>query len=459
MLKFFNIYQNNMVFQQGRPIIICGFGEGKVKVSVSHCGETESVTVFAENGEWRAELPERCAGTGFCIIAESGSEKTEITDVAVGEVWLLSGQSNMECTLEYCTGTEEYIEKLGSVDVRFLDIECDISFSPRKNGEKIKWKKQTPESALNFSAIGGIFGYILGEKLGVPIGLIKNYRGGNCIATFLSEEKLRSRPENREWINRFEDEKKELKSAWSMVPTGLYNAMTVPLEPLRIRGVLWYQGESDSAEGRHVSYPYMLKDLTVQWREMFDDENLPVLSVMLPPFSQPPFNYKLVRQIQLEYARADENVQLISAADLGPGVDDEGEFGIHPKFKTPISERAALIAFSFVYHMDMGTWNAPSVKKIERCGDKLRISFSFTGKGLRAEPELKGFTASDDGVDFYEPKAELLDDCVVIHHCEKIKKICYCYINSSDDQSTLGGTLTNETGIPAFPFEADVSLL
>lgn len=458
MLKFYNLYQDGMVFQQGREIIVCGEGNGEVKVSFLCGNRSESVAVTAENGEWRAVISPKNVCRGAVITAESGGERIGISDVAVGEVWLVSGQSNMECDIAYCTGTEEYEEKFGGCDVRFLEMEQEIAFSPIKNRENMKWKKQTAESAQGFSAIGSIFGYILGDNLGVPIGLVKNYRGGNCIMTFISEQRLRAKEEYAECVSKLEEEKKELKSAWSMVPCGFYNAMTAPIAPLRFRGVLWYQGESDSAEGRTFLYPSFLKELKMQWREMFDDENLPVISVMLPPFSQPPFDYKIVRQIQLEADRADRFSELVSAADMGAMSDDEGWCGIHPRYKTPIAERAAAAALSAVYKKNLGEWNAPTIKRIERCGGALKLYFAHAGAGLKAEPYLSGLAVSLDGVDFYTPEAVLGKDFIVIKNCENVKKVRYCYVNSGDD-GTLGGTLTNETKIPAFPFEADVSLL
>lgn len=458
MLKFYNLYQDGMVFQQGREIIVCGEGSGAVKVSFLCGNRSESVSVSAENGEWRAVISPKGVCKGAVITAESGEEKIRISDVAVGEMWLIAGQSNMECDISYCTGTEEYEEKFGGCDVRFLEMEQEIAFSPLKNRENMKWKKQTAETAQGFSAIGSIFGYILGESLGVPIGLVKNYRGGNSIMTFISEQRLRARDEYGECVSKFEEEKKELKSAWSMVPCGFYNAMTAPIEPLRFRGVLWYQGESDSAEGRSFLYPLFLKDLKSQWREMFEDENLPVISVMLPPFSQPPFDYKIVRQIQLEADRADGFSELISAEDMGARGDDEGWCGIHPKYKTPIAERAALAALSAVYKKASGEWNAPVIKRTERCGGDIKLLFAHAGEGLKAEPKLSGLTVSCDGVDFYTPESVIGNDFILIKNCENVKKIRYCYINSADD-GTLGGNLTNETKIPAFPFEADVSLL
>lgn len=457
MIKLANIYGDNMVFQQGEPVIIWGYCDNKSRILIrwfeNDCCIAEA-TVFAEDGKWNAEFLPFKVKRDLTIRIENIEEELVLENVAVGEVWLCSGQSNIQCDFEYCTDTKEYIDKFAQYDIRFMDIEPMISFEKKENAENVKWVKVDKKTVLSLSVVSCVFGQCIGEKLDVPIGLIKNYRGGNSIISFLPEEIFREKEEYAFFVERFKAERKETKSDWSMIPAAFYNAMTVPLQVFRIKGVLWYQGETDSAYDRSKYYKALLKSLIAHWRKIFKNEELPIVLVQLCPFEQEPFDYKKIRQIQFEISREINNVHLVVTADLGP-TGEEGESAIHPKYKTPIGERCALAALSEVYNIDTDKeWSGPIIKSVYRDGKDLILVFEHCGEGLCADGRVKGFEIdkkNDFFVDYVSAVEIVLPDKVVIKDASDAETVKYCYANTVIDKS-LRGNLTNTTGIPASPF-------
>lgn len=458
MLKFATIYGDNMVFQQQMPMTVWGYGDDgdEIKVSItSDNGECVSEGVSTvKDGRWSVELSPLEVMKNLSLTAEGAGGVVRLTNVAVGEVWFCSGQSNAECNFNYCSGTEEYIDEVGKFDFRFMDIEPAISFEERENGENVRWIIPDKSNMMELGVVPVLFGHCLSRDLrDVPVAVVRNYRSGNCLFTYISDEIMRSRPEYSYMIDIFNDEKCETKSAWSMIPVAFYNAMTVPVKAFRFRGALWYQGESDAAFDRPKIYKQLLTDTIDMWRGMFRSPDMPVLMVMLCPFEQPPFDFKTVRQIQYEMAKEDENIHLISTADLGP-TGDEDESPIHPKFKTPISERAALAALGTVYKTESSEWCAPVLDTAVLEGKNIVMKFSHAGSGLVSTDEkLKGFDYTADGVYYHAADAEIVSpDTVIIKDASDARMVRYCCINLSEDKKTLGGTLTNDTGIPAIPF-------
>ena len=451
-LRFANIYSDNLVLQQGAPMTIWGFSEGGT-VTVSLMDGKEQLCTASDrtkDGRWKVVLPPMEVARGLTLQASCGGETVRCENVAVGEVWVCSGQSNMECDFRYCSGTEAYLEECGRYDVRFMDVEQAIRFERQEEAVSSRWILMNRETVMPVGVAAYIFGHCLAKELDVPVGLIRDYRSGNSIITFLSEERMRARAEYAPFVEQFLAEKKETKSAWSMIPCAIYNAMTAPLEVLRVRGVYWYQGESDAAFDRPGYYPQMLDDLVDQWRCAFCDPKLPVLLVQLPPFGDDPFDYKTVRQTQFSLARRDENIHLVVTADLGP-TGEEGESAIHPMYKNPVGERAARAACAEVYQVpDSGEWGGPLFEWAEVSGDKTILHFSHVGEGLCSDGPLRGFEFSRDGA-YFAPANAVITGRSTVELDGAAKIIRYCFINITEDR-TLGGNLTNETGVPASPF-------
>lgn len=449
MFKIFNIYSDNMIFQRNEPIRLCGICDDESDISAELIYENKCIqkaAAYVSDGRWAAELGPLSACRKITLRVVCGRECIELKNIAVGDVWLCSGQSNIECGFDYCVKTEKYTENFEKYDIRFLDMEQNISFDEESNLRNPKWLVVDNENYLPLSTVSCIFGQCLAKETDVPIGLVKNYRGGNSIITYLSEESLSACDDDGIFMHRLESEKKEIKSAWSMIPTAFYNAMTSPLKPFSFKGMLWYQGETDSAYSRPVYYKKSLKRLIGQYRETFGDK-LPVILVQLCPFETDPFDYKKIRQHQLEVSKETENTYLVITADLGPS-GEEGESAIHPKYKTPIGERCAMAALSNIYNTGGEEWCGPVFEYAEAEGDNLVLYFGHYGDGLLcSEDALSGFEAGENEFFINGVPAEITDkNKVTLKGCAGAKIIRYAYNNMAY------GNLTNNVKIPASPF-------
>ena len=454
MIKLLNIYSDNMIFQRGKPIKFCGYCSKNSMICVEiFSGEKllRQKKVSSEKNRWETELEAMEACRGLQIKISNGDESVTLSNVAVGDVWLCSGQSNIECDFNYCSGTEEYIGKFGNCDIRFLDMEQDINFSKNEELKNPKWISLNKENYMSLSVIGCIFGQYLAENINVPVGLIKNYRGGNSIVSFLSEENLKLCDRDGIFKEQLERERKEVKSAWSMIPTAFYNAMTAPIERFFIKGMLWYQGETDSAYERPIYYKELLKKLIEQYRAALNNLQLPVILVQLCPFEMEPFDFKVIREIQRKFADEVDNVYLIGTADMGP-TGEAGEDPIHPKYKTPIGERCALAALANVYGKDIGEWSSSIIKSVSRKDEDLILQFDHCADGLTADGEARGFEVGCDSFFINGAKAEILDkDKIIIKGASNAKIIRYSYANLTPEQN-WGGNVKNSIGMPMIPF-------
>ncbi len=452
MLKTSNIYTDNMIFQHDKEIFIRGYYDGSypiwVQILENGCKIAENTT-YASNCIWEICFSPLGIKKNIEIEISANDEKITLKNVACGEVWLMSGQSNIECGFDYCSGAEHYLDIIGNYDIRFLDIEQDISFEKQAELKNARWLKLNKNSALTLSTVSCIFACRLAEKLDIPIGLVKNYRGGNSVITFLSEENIRN--SGYDFLTeQFLKGKNELKSAWSMIPSGFYNAMTAPVEAFSYRGILWYQGETDSAYLRPDIYKKLMKSLLYQWRTNLHDESLPVIVVQLCPFEADPFDFKVIRQFQLDLSLEDEFIHLVTTSDCGPTGAD-GETPIHPKYKTPIGERCADAALGAVYNFP-GEWSGPIISSAEKQDSRIILKFDHTGSGLKSDSPVnfECFAGNFFFSEWLEGKISS-ENTITIENAKDIHTVRYGYINMTSAK-TLGITLTNNTNIPASPF-------
>lgn len=458
MIQLLNIYNDNMIFQREKPIKLCGYCSNNSEVFVDIFSGNKCLRkgkTKPKNGRWEVILDGLSAFRNLTVKVSCEKESITLSNIAIGDVWLCSGQSNIECDFNYCSSTEKYTQNFGNCDIRFLDMEQDINFIEKESLKNPEWIVLGKNNYHNLSVISCIFGQYIGEELDIPIGLVKNYRGGNSIITYLSEENIRECDIEGIFTEQLENEKKELKSAWSMIPTGFYNAMTAPLSPFSFKGMLWYQGETDSAYSRPIYYKEFLKKLIEQYRGQCNDLSLPVILVQLCPFEMDPFDFKIIRQIQLEVAEEDENVHLIVTADLGP-TGEEGESAIHPKFKTPIGKRCAMAALANVYNKEMEEWSGPIVECANKNGSDLIIQFKHCGDGLSVAGEVSGFEIGRNEFFINGVKAEIFDkNKIIIKDAAYAKIVRYSYSNISVN-GTLVGNIKNSVGMPASPFNINL---
>ena len=484
------IFQNGMVLQRRRPVCIWGRAAEGSEITVQLAGKTAlSVT---KNGEWKVFLPPMEAGTGYTLRISSGGREITVDDVAIGEVWLASGQSNMEFLLR------DDADAAGAAKTDHADVRCfevpKISYPGQENDRDYsavgQWRKACGNEALYFTAVGFYFAEKLYGALNVPVGVINCTWGGTSASVFTAEKYLTGR------LKFFLDEAKKARlkidrdtefeqfkalqkkidtlpidnsvpnlapiypdkammddmekmnvlhlSVYSPFrPCGLYETMLKTIVPYTVSGVIWYQGESD--EPFTDLYEELMRAMIVNWRDLWHEE-LPFIMVQLASFEYmvEPLNFVPIRAIQEKLTKTMDKVWLTCAMDVGMRYD------VHPKEKKPVGERLALQALAKVYGRPILA-DSPTVEGCTRDGSKVSIRFSNCGGGLECrgdQPRTVDIKINNTAVN--EPKISVSDNVMLISSPELEAQgpvtVEFCRHPYCED------TVYNSAGLPVLPF-------
>lgn len=453
------IFQDNMVLQRDMPAPIWGWtGAGKeVKVTIN--GKTATATADPD-GKWMAKLGPLPAGGPFEMTV-SGPEQAKFTNVMVGDVWICSGQSNMEMGIGLAKDSKEEIEKADHPNLRLFTVPENIAYQPQsgflKKGDQAKWLVCTPKDIMvgdwgGFSAAAYYFGRDLEEKLHVPIGLIHTSWGGTVAEAWTSQQSLEQMPDFTQALHDLPHEPPADKKA-RFNPnqvTVLYNGMIAPLEPLAIKGAIWYQGESNA--GRPAQYRTLLPTLIRDWRGRFSGGDFPFLIVQLASF-QPEVDkpsesqWAELREAQDLTAKTVGHSAIAVALDIGDAKD------IHPKNKQEVGRRLALDALALAYGQDV-EYAGPTFSKMDVDGNKAILHFDHLGGGLESKggESLKGFAIAGQDKKFVWGDAKIEGDTVVVTSPEvqHPAAVRYGWANNG-----MSDNLINKAGLPAPPFRTD----
>ena len=414
-----HVFGNHMVLQQEKPIVIWGWAQTGETVTVQLA--TESRTAQAnERGEWKLELPAMKAGGPYTLTVR-GSSTVQCDDVMVGEVWLCSGQSNMEMGIGMVHDGKQEIAAANYPAIRLLMVTRKWTPQPQDDIEG-SWKPCSPETVAEggwsgFSAAAYFFGRELHKKLGVAVGLIDASWGGTRIEPWTPPEGFAAvpalkheyelvqlgdprTPEHQQRLEKvIETTEHWLSSAKqamvqrNLVPamptypeellpphdvqnrTALYNGMIHPLQPFALRGAIWYQGESNATEG--MLYTERMKALIGGWRQLWGEGDFPFYFVQIAPYT-----YGFKAQIIGEFWEAQAAAQAIPNTGMVV-INDIGDLkDIHPKNKQEVGRRLALWALAKTYGQQDLVYTGPTFKAMTIEGDKLRLSFDHIGGGL-----------------------------------------------------------------------------
>jgi sialate O-acetylesterase len=484
------IFQNGMVLQRRKPVCIWGEAIEGSKIVIELAGE--SVLVETKNGEWKAFLPPMEAGTGYTLKVSTDGFQIIIDDVAIGEVWIASGQSNMEFLLRDDADAVN-AQKTDNMGIRCFEVP-KISYSGQENDRDYsqvgQWRKAQGKEALYFSAVGFYFAEKIYQELDVPVGIINCTWGGTSASVFMGEEYLVGRLKffldraktaqakidpNTE-LEQFKALQKKIDalpinnsvpnlapiypddtmkaamaemnilhySAYSPFrPCGLYETMLKTIVPYTVSGVLWYQGESD--ESVADLYSDLLQAMITDWRDLWH-EALPFILVQLTAFEHmvEPLDFVPIRAIQENLTKVMDNVWIICTMDVGMRYD------VHPKQKQPVGERLALQALSKVYGYSILA-DSPSVEGCKREGSQIYIHFDNCGDGLECRGEYpKTVDVEVNGALIQTPKIKVYENVMLVSSPELETnkpvtiKFCqhpYCEVN-----------VYNSAGLPVLPF-------
>lgn len=313
----------------------------QVKITTSWNGKTYTVKTDA-TGHWRQAVSTPLAGGPYSIVFDDG-EQTKLNDILIGEVWICSGQSNMEMQMKGFKGQPvegAITDVLQSRDdhLRMFTVKRNSQFLP-VDSVSGSWKKASPETTRDFSATAYYFGRLLRSVLDVPVGLIVASWGGSACEAWMTAE----------WLRAFTDAKipqkpEDVKSS-NRTPTVLYNGMLHPLIGYTMRGVIWYQGEDNVP--RYATYSDMLSTMIRGWRNEWQQGDFPFYYCQIAPYDYDLIDWKvnsaLLREQQSKVEKMVPNAAMAVLMDAGL------EYGIHPRKKRVAGERLAMLALSKTY--------------------------------------------------------------------------------------------------------------
>jgi sialate O-acetylesterase len=497
------IIGDNMVLQRGEAAVIWGWAEPNEKITVSGSWNSESWQVTADrDGKWMVKIePPQAAGPYEMTIAgsasspQAGKNTIVLKNILVGEVWICSGQSNMEMGIGLVNNARQEIAAAEYPQIRLFHVTLKSSGQPQTDVEG-NWKVCSPENISTgniwegwpkgFSALGYFFGRELHKQLDVPVGLICSAWGGTRIEPWtppvgftlvsgladvtkqIQQADAEYEKEIKKTMGQFEQwdaaAKKALAEgktapsppAWpkhplddSGKPTGLYNAMIHPLVPFAIRGAIWYQGEANLSEG--MLYCEKMKALIGGWRKVWGQGDFPFYYVQLAPYRYrwgPPSPYKLP-----ELWKAQTAALAIPNTGMAVTVDISSLDDIHPKNKQEVGRRLALWALAKTYGRSDLVYSGPAYKSMAVEGDKIRISFDYVGSGLATGDgrEPTWFEIAGEDKNFVQAQAKIEGNTVIVWS-DKVPKpvmVRFCWHEEAEPN------FMNKEGLPAWPFRTD----
>ncbi|MFL9839808.1 sialate O-acetylesterase [Sphingomonas sp. ST-64] len=374
-----SLFASHMVLQRDRPIRIWGRALPGEAVRLS-LGKAQARAITRPDGTWTVTLPARPAGGPYRLDVSAPSFRDRYREILIGDVWLCAGQSNMEFRRSKAVDLPAHFAP--DAGLRMLDIARREAPTPSPHLMTLAgWKTSTPDSAARFSAICHHFGERLRAQLGVPIGLVGASWGGTRIAAFVDAVTLKTRGLDgtaHDPVSRQNDGR-------------VFNAMIAPLAPSGLKGVLWYQGESDTH--RPEGYAPRLAALAASWRQAFA-QPLPMIVVQLPPFNPsprtPPGHWAEIREAQRRFVSDD------GSAGLVVQIDQESANDLHPAKKAVVAERAAERALSVAYgHGSSRSGAEPP--RIVRIGRRLLLNYEIPDRLVAPNPEaVRGFEICTD---------------------------------------------------------------
>ena len=468
-VKLHGLFSDNMVLQRDAAVPVWGWADDGEKVTVEF--RNQKVSTTAKGGKWMVKLKKLKAG-GPDDLRVAGKNALTLKNVLVGEVWIASGQSNMEWPMRASYEPETEIAKTANPLLRLYTVPKLKADEPRDNVPN-SWQECGPSTTSNFSAVAYYFGRDLAKALNVPVGIIHTSWGGSPAEVWMSHKVLSSNPaykadildayaaqaeKAREAIANFEKEQAAAKAEgkafnkrrpnlpWK--PTELYNGMIAPLIPYSIAGAIWYQGESNA--GRAHQYRSLFADMIRNWRNDWGQGDFSFLLVQLAPFmaikDQPADStWAELREAQALATTKLPKVGMAVITDVGDEKD------IHPKKKEPAGARLALAARKIAYGEDI-VYSGPIYKSMKIKEGKAILSFRNTGSGLEArDGELKGFAIAGADQKFVWAKAEIQGDTIVVSSAEVSEPVAVRY--GWADYPVVN--LWNKEGLPASPFRTD----
>jgi sialate O-acetylesterase len=464
------IFGDNMVLQRGIAVPVWGWAQPGEAITVTF-RDQKKVATAAPCGKWMAKLDPMEAGGPFEMTVAGPSGSVTLKNVLVGEVWICSGQSNMEWSLSGAHNAKEAIANSANPMLRHFGLQKASAPVPLAdcNG---RWEEADPRTAGHFTAVGYFFGEKLQKELKVPIGLIHTSWGGTAIEAWTSLKateadpalkgiadgaRARVKAAEAEWQKHLEEAaaaRREGKLVPATpkqpgpVPTALYNAMIAPIVPYGIAGAIWYQGESNA--GNAKLYQKQMPGMIKNWREDWGQGEFPFFMVSLANFMariNVPTDtaWARLREAQAMTTQNTPKVGVAIAIDVGDAKD------IHPRDKQSVGQRLALNALAIAYNKPI-VYSGPVYESMKVDGAKACLKFKHVGGGLVAKGEkLTGFAIAGEDKKFVWADATIEGDTVVVSSKEVAAPVAVRYAWADNPECNF----YNKEGLPAVPFRTD----
>lgn len=445
------IVSSNMVLQRNATIVLWGWADAKEKITISTSWLDELINIQADKeGRWRIEVKTTNSKELQSISIKSKSSNIILENILLGEVWLCSGQSNMEQPMKGYDGQPTFgsvmaTAKSNNNNLRLFTVERSNSKTPLNDVERFtSWQQASPINVSKFSAIAYFFGQQLQEILDCPVGIIHTSWGGSPVQAWISKEA----------INTFQNvnlDDVDITEETNYIPTVLFNSMINPLIPYTIKGVLWYQGESNRNEPENYKklFPAMVKD----WRSRWGMGDFPFFYVQIAPYLygnndvfQTVDNSAFIRETQLQCLDLIPNSGIAITMDIG--ADD----CIHPPNKKEVADRLLFNALNQTYGYKTIDYASPIYESLVLEDGGIVLKFKNAETGLYSYDELTGFEIA--GVDqvFYPANAKIVKGKNVFVISDKVTNpvaVRYAWCN------WIIGTLYDANLLPASSFRTD----
>lgn len=412
------IFASGMVMQQQTDANLWGEAKADATVKIATSWNKKTVSVKAGNdGKWTAKIQTPAAGGPYSITFSDG-EKTVIDNILVGELWICSGQSNMEMPMKGFKNqpVENAVEDIlhsGDSKMRLFTVKRTSLFQPATDviGE---WKEASPEAVRNFSATAYYFGRELRRMLNVPVGLIVTSWGGSSCEAWM----------NRDWLKAFPQielpASQETIKSKNRTATVLYNGMLHPIVGISMRGVIWYQGEENVSRSGY--YADLFSRMIKGWREEWKEGDFPFYFCQIAPYDYNiigwgQYNSAFLREQQAKAEKMNKNVGMACLMDAGL------EYGIHPRKKQLAGMRLALLALDKTYGIKGITSETARYKDVEFKGDTAVITFERAGMWVYGKNGLKSDLFEVAGEDrVFHPAKAWIERSKLYVKCDEVKK-------------------------------------
>lgn len=475
-IKLPSIVSNHMVLQQNSKVALWGWADAGEKVLITTSWNNKNTHVTADaSGKWITYVATAKAGGPYTITFKASNE-VKVEDVLLGEVWLASGQSNMEFFMSKTRSSsysgvinyEQEIKEANYPQIRQIDVANKNANEPQ-NDFKGDWKVCSPQTVDTFSAVAYYFALQVHKATGFPVGIINSTWGGTAVESWTKREVLENNPDFKILIDKYDenvanypkalDEYNTALNTWKQdttkrkpvtptkpnpdkSPYRLYNAMIAPLIPYTLKGVIWYQGENNAP--RAYQYRKLFPVMIDNWRSDFKNPKLPFYFVQISPHrSQNPE----LREAQLLTYRNVPYTGMAVTTDNGDSLD------IHPRNKKLVGERLSLWALQNEYGKKNVVVSGPLYKQMKVTGNKIEVEFDFVDGGLIAKDgnELTEFTIAGDDQQFVPAKAVIQGNKIVVWSDAVAKPAAVRFAWKNVPKPNL----YNKAGLPASPFRTD----